>query len=108
MTTKTKIEKPFSTLVGKRVVLPFPQSDEKTESGIILTEAAQNEKLESEIADMTKMPVIQTGNECDYIKEGMEVYVQPGDLVPGRCEVLKIDGKIKYFIVPERAVVGIY
>lgn len=104
-------KKPFKHLLGKRVILPFPKVEEKTEGGIILTPDAQKEKEKEEVEKTIRLKVIQVGEDCDKkdLLEGSEVFVQTQSLAPGRADILiGDDGKPEYFIIAERDIVGIY
>lgn len=102
----SKMKKPFKTLHGKRVVLPFPVVEEKTEAGIILTPDAQKAQTEEALADYLRVEVIQKGSECERVEEGDIVFIPPRVVQPGRSDMLTVSPKEKYLIVNEHDIVG--
>ena len=102
-----KLKKPFKELHGKRVMLPFPSVEEKTEGGIILTPDAQMAQVQKELDDYLKVEVIMVGKECERgFEEGQLVYIPPRVVQPGRSDMLTVSKTEKYLIVNEQDIIG--
>ncbi len=100
------MKKPFKVLYGKRVIIPFPIVDEKTDAGIILTATAQDAQTQEELNNFLKVEVIQRGSECERVEEGDFIYVPARIVQPGRSDMLTTLQNEKYLIVNEQDIVG--
>ena len=98
---------PFSKILGKRVLIPFPTLDEGSKSSIILTDTASKDQEDELLKKYLKIPVIQVGNEVDRVKEGDEIWIPARCLAPGRADAVEIDGK-KFYIIQEVDIAGVY
>jgi len=114
MKTPTKLKSPFTTLLGKRVLVPFPKEDEKKRkvaSKILMTDQGEKER-EAEmskelIAKYLRIPVIQIGDEVTRVKVDDEIYIPARCLAPGRADAILIDGE-QFFIIAEVDIAGVY
>lgn len=111
----SKKEKPFKVLLGRRVAIEMPESKEpKKEKTILLTPELQKAKEEEEHNKMLeateKLLVVQVGTEIDgsILKEGDYVYVPTNMLSPGNADPIIRNGKLKWLIIPDRVITGIY
>ena len=100
------MKKPFKVLHGIRVIIPFPKVEEQTDSGIILTPAAQEQKIQDELNNFLKVKVIQVGTDCTIVKEGDLVYVPARCVQPGRADMLTLENGDAYLSISERDVLG--
>lgn len=116
-------KKPFQTLMGNRIVLenfakPAKEEDVKSKTdapSIILLPEDQKEldaeKMDEEVASTERFTILQVGEECnEKFKPGMEVYLEKPERVlsPENASMILEDGEILGFIIPERAIAGIY
>ena len=115
-------KKPFQTLMGNRIILEnfAKPKEEKKESdtdtpSIILLPGDQKEldaeKMDEEVASTERFTILQVGEECNKrFKPGMEVYLEKPERVlsPENASMILEDGEILGFIIPERAIAGIY
>lgn len=103
----TKLKKPFKTLHGSRLVLPFPIIAEETVGGVILTPSAQEAQAKEALDDYLKVEVIQTGVDCKRgFSEGDIIFIPPRVVQPGRSDMLTVSDTEKYLIINEQDVVG--
>jgi|32_taG_2_1085360.scaffolds.fasta_scaffold103010_1 co-chaperonin GroES (HSP10) len=96
---------PFSKLLGKRVLIPFPTLDNNNK--IILTDEATKAQEEELLKKYMRIPVLQVGSEVDRVKEGDEIWIPARSLAPGRADALEIDGN-KYYVINEVDIAAVY
>lgn len=113
--------KPFKTLMGSRIIIENftkPEDEIKNEtekSSIILLpddqKALDNEKTDKEVANTERFTILQVGEECNpKFKEGQEIYLEKPErhLSPENAEPILENDEILGFVIPERAIAGIY
>jgi co-chaperonin GroES (HSP10) len=99
------MQSPFSKLLGKRVLIPFPTVEKKVD--LILTNSQTKEQEEELIRKYLKIPVLAVGNEVDRVKVGDEIYVPARCLAPGRADAIEIDDE-RYYIIQEVDIAAVY
>lgn len=89
----------FKKLIGNRLIVEVQQEEdkgeEKTESGIILPQTRQKQKMHDEGT------VVRVGPDCETVGEGDRIMF---DVMAVRA--VELDGK-EYLILNEESVVGI-
>jgi len=115
-----KVKKPFAELMGTRIAIENFAKEKKEEvkdekSKILLLPEDQKaidvKTAEEDIAQTQRFRISQVGEECnDKFKEGQEVYIENPErvLAPANAVTVIEDGKIIAFIIPERAIAGIF
>ena len=118
----SKPKKPFSDLMGTRIIIEnYAQPEEVVEEtpgaapAIILLpddqKALDAEKKDNELGSTERFTILQVGEECNKkFKPGQEIYLENPERVLSIENASPIieKGEILGFIIPERSVAGIF
>jgi hypothetical protein len=116
----SETKKPLKVLLGNRIAISsdwMPDvtvgSDNKTESGIIISPEDQKqvdqEKLQKGMEQSDRFKIVQLGTEVNELFDiGQEILIEKAINVLKGSEAIVENHKIIAFIVPERAIAGIY
>jgi len=114
MTPNKKMTNPFTTIHGKRVLIPYPTVEapkEKKKGQIIMPDQVQKEhdkEMEEKlIKEYLRITIIAVGTECERVKPGDEIWIPARTLAPGRSDALEIDG-VSYFMINENDIAATY
>jgi len=114
----SKVKKPFKALMGNRIIIENfakPAKEESKKSEIILLpedqKAKDAEQVDKEVASTERFTILQVGTDCSPLfKEGAEIYLEKPEryLSPENAEPIFEKGVIIGFVIPERAIAGIF
>jgi co-chaperonin GroES (HSP10) len=99
------MQSPFSKLLGKRVLIPFPTVEKKVD--LILTDSQTKEQDEELIKKYLRIPVLAVGSEVERVKVGDEIYIPARCLAPGRADAVEVADK-RYYIIQEVDIAAVY